>query len=119
MKYKALTLAVLLCCLSGAMWAQIHSTDKQTQTGPWKDIPEIALPKPGKQEVKLPEKFRLLELDVDQLSAKLAKLPADFSKSADKPTMVIELPLPDGTSEKYLIYSDPIMHPYLAKQFPG
>ena len=79
---------------------------------------ELALPKPDRQAVRLPEKFRLLELDVAQLTAMLSKLPANFSKTADKPTLEIELPFPDGSSARFLIYSDPIMHPDLAKRFP-
>jgi hypothetical protein len=118
MKQKAFASIALLCCFFSALWAQKPTTDKQLQTGPWKDIAELSLPKPGKEAVLLPEKFRLLELDVEQLATSLSKLPANFSKDTDKPTMEIELPLPNGRSEKFVIFSDPIMHPDLAKQFP-
>jgi len=92
---------------------------KQTlAAGPWKDIQEIALPKPGKVEPRLPEKFRLLELDMEQFSATLSAIPSNFSKKADKPTLEIELPLPEGGSKKFLVYNDPIMHPDLARRYP-
>lgn len=119
MKHKIFALSALFCCLSMALWAQKPDLNKQQSTGPWKDISELSLAKPGKTAPQLPEKFRLLELDVEQLSAMLAKLPANFSaRQADKPTMQIELPLPDGSSERFQIYSDPIMHPDLARKFP-
>lgn len=107
---------LLTLCLN-AIWAQ--NLNKQAITGPWKDISELALPKPARTDVHLPEKFRLMEVDVDALAETLSTLPPDFSKEvAGKPTMDIELPLPDGSSERFRIYSDPIMHPDLARQFP-
>ncbi|MEI6410968.1 MAG: reprolysin-like metallopeptidase [Bacteroidota bacterium] len=119
MNHKFPALSALFCCLSMALWAQNPAPNKQQQNWPWKDISELSVAKPGKTTPQLPEKFRLLELDVEQLSATLAQLPADFStRQADKPTMQIELPLPDGSSERFLIFSDPIMHPDLARKYP-
>jgi len=119
MKNKAFAPMALFCCLFGALWAQNPSADKQQVTGPWKDIQELSLPKRGQEDVQLPEKFRLLELDVEQLTAMLSKVPVNFSRNlAEKPRVEIELPLPDGSSERFEIYSDPIMHPDLARQYP-
>ena len=119
MKNKAFAPLALFCCLFGALWAQKPSANQQPMNGPWKDIQELRLPKPGQEDVQLPEKFRLLELDLDQLTTMLSKVPANFSKNiAGKPRLEIEIPLPDGSNEKFVVYSDPIMHPDLAKQFP-
>jgi hypothetical protein len=76
------------------------------------------LPKTGDDEARLPNKFRLLELDVEQLTKTLAAIPSDFSKNiSEKPTLTIELPLPDGSSERFVVFNDPIMHPDLAKKY--
>ncbi len=119
MKNKAITLGVLFCCLVGILEAQIIDNQANIKTGPWKDIQELNISVAEKATPQLPEKFRLLELDVEALTTMLSALPPSFSKKdSEKPTMEIEIPMPDGSTERFLVFSDPIMHPDLAKQYP-
>lgn len=118
MKQKIIALSLGFGCLFNSLWAQNPRTQQTTAPGPWKDIQELALPKTGDDEARLPNKFRLLELDVEQLTKTLAAVPLTFSKTAEKPKMTISLPMPDGSSERFVIYNDPIMHPDLARKYP-
>ncbi|MBI5915773.1 MAG: T9SS type A sorting domain-containing protein [Bacteroidetes bacterium] len=117
MKNKLIASLALFCFLFSEGWGQNPSGNTKPPNGPWKDIPQISLPKTGR-DAPLPEKYRLLELDVEQMGRELAQVPLDFSKDADKPAIEISLPLPDGSYEKFRIYNDPIMHPDLAQKYP-
>ncbi len=118
MKYKAYaTLAVLLCFL-GVGWSQIPTPKPEPPqpTGYWKDIPEVSLPKTGR-EAPLPKKFRLLEMDVAGMKALLESARDQALAGRDQPT-VLTVPMPDGSYRDFSVRYDPVMHPELAAKFP-
>ncbi len=108
----------LFCCLFGALWAQNPSAGKQATSGPWKDIPELALPKPAGEEVPLPEKFRLLELDVEQFKAVLQQVLPQAQAQPRASHAFLDVPMPDGSFQKFKVQYAPVMHPDLAAKFP-
>ncbi|MBK8193763.1 MAG: T9SS type A sorting domain-containing protein [Lewinellaceae bacterium] len=117
MKNKIYAFWVMFCCLLHGISAQ-EPIVRQDMTGPWKDIQELRAPKNGNREPMLPQKFRLLEADIDQLKDILSAVPTDFAAKAFKPTILFDLPLPDGSSRRFEIYNDPVMAPDLALRYP-
>ena len=116
---KIFTLLSLLCCIAGTALAQVPAeTGRQPDAGFWTDIPEVSLRKINKTENRLPDKFRLMEVQVEWLADWLSKLPLNYSNVSAKPKATISLPLPDGTFETFVLYNDPIMHPDLARRYP-
>ncbi|MBC7774412.1 MAG: T9SS type A sorting domain-containing protein [Phycisphaerae bacterium] len=118
MKNKAFALMALFCCLFTALWAQNPSADRQTMSGPWKDIQELALPKPSMEDPSLPEKFRLLELNVEQLKGVLQQILPQAQVEPKASYTFLDVPMPDGSFQKFKIENAPVMHPDLAAKFP-
>lgn len=113
MFYQKIMPGLLLCLVCAIAHAQVPTT-----IGLWTDLQEANLPLRGKKAPELPNKFRLLALDVAQLQLFLDLLPADFSKRGNKPQRTIALPMPEGNIAHFVIFNDPIMHPDLARKYP-
>jgi hypothetical protein len=106
----------LLCCMAGQSLAQ--QPGRQPDAGFWTDVPEVSLRKINKTENRLPDEFRLMEVQIEWLADWLSKLPLDYAKVPAKPKATISLPMPDGSAETFVLYNDPIMHPDLARRYP-
>ncbi|MBX2889615.1 MAG: zinc-dependent metalloprotease [Saprospiraceae bacterium] len=114
MNHKSLSIIALCCGLVIGVQAQVpNELGQPSSNGLWKDVREIALPKYGKETPLLPEKFRLLALDFEQMKSTLARTAKQ--KGIRVP---LEIPFPDGTIQQFAVESDPVMHPELAAKFP-
>ncbi len=82
----------------------------------WKDIDTLNITSscPGKT---LPLSYRLLLADSGQVKNKLLT-EGDFPGVVSKDTIVIEIPLPDGTWERFRISQVQVMAPVLAAKYP-
>ena len=58
----------------------------------------------------------ILHLDVDELKLQLSAAAKEFSGA---PTISMELPLPNGSFERFQVYESPIMEEGLAQKFQG
>ncbi|MEQ1747642.1 MAG: reprolysin-like metallopeptidase [Saprospiraceae bacterium] len=116
----AFSLLALFGIFAGTALAQGPTrTGAQPSNGFWTDVPEASLRNVTKQDIRLPGKFRLLEVEIERLANWLTQLPLDgTSEISAKPSLVLSLPLPDGGFEDFVIVNDPVMHPDLARQFP-
>nr|WP_299418141.1 zinc-dependent metalloprotease family protein [uncultured Emticicia sp.] len=65
-----------------------------------------------------PAKYKVLKLDVASIKSFLNKTPLEFTASAKNVNTVLELPLPDGTFEEFVIVESPMMEAALAQKFP-
>ncbi|MDW8436664.1 MAG: M12 family metallo-peptidase [Chloroherpetonaceae bacterium] len=81
----------------------------------WQDV--SAVESRGERFIE-PARYRLLALDFDAMKAKLADAPMEFTAEAKRGTFVIELPMPDGSFEKFQVEESPVMHPDLARKHP-
>ena len=81
----------------------------------WADIDKAAIPMRG-QRVIQPVKYRTVRLDRSRLAATLAAVPTESSRAAG---LVMSLPMPDGSSERFSIVEAPVMEPALAAKFPS
>ena len=86
---------------------------------PWRDLDDAAL-RADAERVIVPQRYRALRLDRDALMETLAQAPLEFTAdAADKAlSVVVALPMPDGTSLRFRVEESPIMEPGLAAQFP-
>jgi len=66
----------------------------------------------------IPRAYRTFALDQAALSARLLAAPLEHSAAAARATVLLPLPLPDGTFGRFAIKESPIMEPGLAAQFP-
>ena len=85
----------------------------------WRDFDDAALREDGRR-VLVPLRYRAVALDRDALHEALAQAPLEFTAdAADKAlSVVVALPMPDGTSLRFRVEESPIMEPGLAARFP-
>ena len=93
-----------------------------SQTAPnsehWSDISEADLNSQDERWI-VPSKYRTLQLQFDLFSEYVRQAPLRNSVKAESESLVINIPLPDGSSQNFLISESPIMEAPLAEQYPG
>lgn len=92
-----------------------HSVSAQNNF--WKDILEAKM-EAYKQQKIAPQHYRTLVLDTARLTSFLKTIPKEFSEAGKKNPLVITLPMPDGSFNRFKIVETSMMEPELANQFP-
>ncbi len=85
----------------------------------WKDISESDITATG-ERYTIPSKFRALRLDINQMRQYLATAPMEPAQTANlKNGLLFEMPMPDGSFQRFQIFEYAMMHPDLAAKFPS
>jgi len=80
----------------------------------WREVSTIPV---SGERLTVPSSYRALNLDLNLLQQYLAK--AEPSQTANlKNGLMLELPMPDGSFERFSIFQYNVMHPDLAAKFP-
>lgn len=98
--------ALFLMCLAGGANAAAL----------WTDIAPAAIA-PALDRPVAPEQFRALTLDLEAMRALLAGVPHE-ERVLPEQAATIELPLPEGGSERFAILETALLHPDLGAQYP-
>ncbi|MCK6681751.1 MAG: M12 family metallo-peptidase [Thermoanaerobaculia bacterium] len=83
----------------------------------WRDISEQAIPNVTGRTLS-PRAYRTLALDQAALSRQLASAPAEELYRSGTAGTVLELPMPDGTYQRFAVFEISMMEPGLASKFP-
>ncbi|MBX7107544.1 MAG: T9SS type A sorting domain-containing protein [Chitinophagales bacterium] len=65
-----------------------------------------------------PAAYRTLQLDINAMRNHLLSAPMEFSASARSKSLVMSLPMPDGSIDDFEIFESPVMAPALAAKYP-
>lgn len=84
----------------------------------WKDVSELQISAANKQRKIVPQKYRTIVLDTGSLTSFLKTIPKEFSEAAKKSSLIITLPMPDGSFSRFQLVETAMMEPGLAAQFP-
>ena len=84
----------------------------------WKDIPESAARNASFKRVIIPNKYRTISLDADEMLAALRNAPLEFSANAQLSPLIIGIPMPDGSTSHFSIVEYSMMEPGLQDKFP-
>ncbi|WP_018615992.1 reprolysin-like metallopeptidase [Segetibacter koreensis] len=106
-KKPALILLIIISCYSAS-----------AQNNFWKDILETKIPLGNKQRKIIPQQYRTLVLDTSKLSSFLKTIPKEFSETAKKSNLIITVPMPDGSFNRFRLVETSMMEPGLAAKFP-
>ncbi len=104
---------VILVCLSIQVVAQ-----ETNIYNPWKEISEQYLKEKNLDRLRIPKSYAAFKLDQVQLSKALKEAPPRFSEFAKQQQVILSLPMPDGSIQRFSIVDAPVMHPQLRAQFP-
>ena len=102
-----------LALLTPALWAW------QPAANPWTDLPESAFARKDMVRRVVPDAYRTLALDFEAMKAALAQAPDRSAPEAAQSPVVIMLPMPDGTFERFRVVEASVMHPELQARYPG
>ena len=83
----------------------------------WVDKGQVSMEK-NADASHLPVTFRALSLDLNAMVNYLREAPMEFTEAARNQPLVLELPMPDGTMEQFVVWESPIMEPELAAAYP-
>lgn len=83
----------------------------------WSDASEMSIPDRAERQT-IPERYRTVAFDTDALRLQLSQAPAERSAEARRSPLILNLPMPDGTSGDFTVEESPIMEPELAAKFP-
>lgn len=79
----------------------------------WSDIAERNITPPANVErVIFPKKFRTVSIDTEVLATQLS------TSNTGNGTIVLDIPLPDGTSSRFEVWPAQVMHPDLQAKYP-
>ncbi len=96
-------------------WLMTASLGLPASDGLW--TPAEPLDATRVPEVRATE-YELFSLSEYALREQLSKAPLEFTQEATKSNVVISLPRPDGSLERFVVFVSPIMAADLAEQFP-
>jgi hypothetical protein len=84
----------------------------------FKPLSRLAMPLEGSTPYVLTASYVPFNVDFATLKQTLAAAPKEFSKAATDSPLIIGLPAPDGSLQRFKIVESSIMEDGLAKQFP-
>ena len=82
----------------------------------WKNLANDPIT-PGKRYI-IPQKYQVVQLDIPKLKSLLNRAPMEYTSAARNSDVILELPMPDGSIQRFRVVESPIMEEGLAKKFP-
>ncbi|MCB9263629.1 MAG: T9SS type A sorting domain-containing protein [Lewinellaceae bacterium] len=85
----------------------------------WTDVEQAAYPESAsRQRSFVVTSYRALALDMEGLKAALQAAPMEFTPEATAP-MMLDMPMPDGSTKTFEVVESPVMAPGLAARYPS
>lgn len=97
------------------VWVCLTTFPLFGQQNIWVDLNKSA-PQSWTDRAEIPATYRTLSLDIQSISQILSTAPMEFTNPSTP--LDIDLPMPDGSFERFRISESPIMEPGLAAKFP-
>lgn len=90
----------------------------QSEKKLWKEISETQISVTGKREI-IPEFYATYKLDINNLKEILASAPLDKNTPVEHSPIIINLPMPDGSTQNFKITESPVMDDQLQFSYPN
>ncbi|MDQ2746314.1 MAG: FG-GAP-like repeat-containing protein [Acidobacteriota bacterium] len=91
---------------------------KSPQPALWRQINESTLQSRGAQRAVTPEKYRVFQLDRTSLKNSLADLPSENTDAARETPLIMEVPMPDGSVQRFRMEQTNVISPEIAASLP-
>lgn len=89
----------------------------QTTTSLWQAIPESAIRSSGERLI-IPQKYKTFHVQFNELKNVLNKAPQESATDLKGSASILELPMPDGSFQRFRVVSSSYLAPELAVRFP-
>lgn len=89
----------------------------QEYTGLWSPINESQIPVNGERTI-IPNKYKTYHITENAFKQAVFTAPSEKNITLANSPVIIELPMPDATFQKFRVVESPVMAPELAVQFP-
>lgn len=123
MKFAVVT-AVSVASLGLLLWVFAHKATaanlrarSTSGDGIWETIDKSSIASAARK-ASAPGSYRVLRLNKDALAQQLARAPMEGSGDLGDSPVIVSLPMPDGSFQRYHIEESPIMEPSLAARLP-
>ena len=93
------------------------NSSKSKQIKLWRQIDESNLQQQKESTVK-PEKYIVFQLNQISLQNSLAQMPIENVDAAMRKPLVMEIPMPDGTIQRFRMEETTVLSPELSAQYP-
>ena len=93
------------------------SINAQSNQALWKEVNENQISITGKRDI-VPEKYKTFHLDINSVKTLLASAPLDKNIPVEYSSVIISLPMPDGTLQNFKVTESPVMEDALQINFP-
>lgn len=114
LSFFAATIGLLIAAFVPRVGARAISTKTQSSDGIW----EFTRPLSAKN-TQTAATGQQLRLNTDALAQQLSRAPMEGSADLRRSSVVLSLPMPDGSFQRFQIQESPIMEPSLAAQLPA
>ena len=84
----------------------------------WRSIREKDIVVSGKREI-VPNKYKTVHLNIDRLKTVLSSAPLDTRVAVKNSSIIVNLPMPDGTMQRYTVVESPLMADELQASYPN
>lgn len=101
-----------------SLFISFLSVNAQTNKVLWKEVSENQINVTGKRDI-VPEKYKTFHLDVNSLKALLASAPLDKNIPVEYSSVVISLPMPNGSIQDFKLTESPVMDDALQFSYPN
>ena len=92
--------------------------NRTKQKNLWQQIDENQVQMLRGARERLPEKYLVFRLNQPSLKDSLADLPLENSDAVRETPLVMEIPMPDGSLQRFRMEETPVLAPHLAAEFP-
>ncbi len=82
----------------------------------WSPVTEMEIKLNGTRDI-IPEKYKTFHLSLPDMKAELMKAPLDNHVPIKKSPVVVSLPMPNGSIQRFYVVQSPIMQPELQNSF--
>ncbi|MEQ1605090.1 MAG: reprolysin-like metallopeptidase [Pyrinomonadaceae bacterium] len=113
-------LRICFCVLVAAFFSNvdIYAVTSSDQPPLWQQNDNSRLPDRGRR-LLTPEKYLVFRLNQPALGSFLDEMPLEFTSEARLKNVVVEMPMPDGTLQRFRIEDSPVLADHLARDFPS
>ncbi|MBE2255958.1 MAG: T9SS type A sorting domain-containing protein [Ignavibacteria bacterium] len=115
--YISLSFFVVLSIYFGLNHSNNNELIASSQNSLWNDVAENQISLKGERRI-FPDVFRLIKTDFNNLKNKLNSAPLEGSPEANSNSLIIELPMPNGTTQRFSVTEYSSMELGLAVKFP-